>query len=181
VLATWPLHLLVAANATVYLGLFGTGYAAAAPVVWTLAAAMLVATGCGMVDMVLAMAGRTRWNLYNVLLALSTMVLLDLLLIPRLGAAGAALGLAAAVLVNNLVPLAQIWRHLGVHPFGPATRRAVALAAGTCGVPPLLAAAADADRIAVAVTSAAGLACFLTGCYRSRRQLNLHLWKGSPR
>jgi O-antigen/teichoic acid export membrane protein len=179
VLATWPLHLLVAGNATVYLGLFGGTYRDGAPVVWILAAAMLVATGCGTVDMVLLMGGRTRWNLYNVLLALSTMVALDLVLVPRHGAVGAAIGLGCAVLVNNLVPLVQVWRTLRVHPFGDATRCAARLAAGTCGVPPLLATGAGAGPAATVAASAAGLACFVTGAYLLRRRLNLHLLKGS--
>lgn len=178
ILATWPLHLTVAANATVYLGLFGPSYRDGAAVVWILAGAMLVATGCGMVDMVLSMGGRTRWNLYNVLAALLTMVALDAVLIPLWGAVGAALGLAAAVLVNNLVPLAQIWRTLGVHPFGRPTLNAAALAAGACGVPPLLVTAAGAGPAAVTATSAAGALCFLAGAYRMRRLLNLHLLRG---
>jgi O-antigen/teichoic acid export membrane protein len=140
---------------------------------------MLVATGCGMVDMVLSMGGRTRWNLYNVLAALSTMVVLDVILIPRLGATGAALGLAAAILVNNLVPLAQIWCTLGVHPFGRPTRHAAALALGTCGVPPLLTTAAGAAPAAVTAASAAGAICFLAGAYQLRRPLNLHLLRGN--
>jgi O-antigen/teichoic acid export membrane protein len=180
-LAAWPLHLLVAANAPVYLGLFGPAYRDGARVVWVLAAAMLVATGCGMVDMVLAMGGRTRWNLGNVLAALATMVVLDLVLVPRHGAFGAALGLAAAVLVNNLVPLAQIWRSPGVHPFGAATRRAAALSAGTCGVPPLSCAALGAAPAVVVAVSALGALLFLAGAYVQRRSLNLHLLKGSPR
>jgi O-antigen/teichoic acid export membrane protein len=179
VLATWPLHLLVAGNATVYLGLFGGSYRGGAPVVWILAGAMLVATGCGTVDMVLAMGGRTRWNLYNVLFALSTMVALDLVLVPRYGAVGAAIGLASAVLVNNLVPLAQVWWTLRVHPFGAGTRCAARLAAGTCGVPPLLATAAGAGPAVAAAVSALGLIGFATGAYLLRRRLNLHLLKGS--
>jgi O-antigen/teichoic acid export membrane protein len=179
ILATWPVHLIVAANATVYLGLFGPSYRDGAPVVWVLAGAMLVATGCGMVDMVLSMSGRTRWNLYNVLAALSTMVVLDVILIPTLGAIGAAFGLAAAVLVNNLVPLAQIWCTLGVHPFGRPTRHAAALALGTCGVPPLLTTAAGATPLAVTAASVAGAICFLAGAYQLRRPLNLHLLRGN--
>jgi O-antigen/teichoic acid export membrane protein len=175
---TWPVHLTVAANATVYLGLFGPSYPDGSTVVWILAGAMLVATGCGMVDMVLAMGGRTRWNLYNVLAALATMVALDVVLIPRYGATGAALGLAAAVLVNNFVPLAQIWHTLGVHPFGRPTRRAAVLAVGACGVPPLLATAAGAGPAVVTATSVAGLLCYVAGAYVLRRQLNLHLLRG---
>jgi O-antigen/teichoic acid export membrane protein len=178
ILATWPVHLIVAGNVAVYLALFGPSYADGAVVVWILAGAMLVATGCGMVDMVLAMGGRTRWNLYNVLVALSTMVVLDIVLIPPLGATGAALGLAVAVLVNNLVPLAQIWRTLGVHPFGPPTRHAAALALGTCGVPPLVTTLAGASQAATSAASLAGALCFLAGAYQLRRPLNLHLLRG---
>ena len=101
------------------------------------------------------------------------------LLIPLWGAVGAALGLAAAVLVNNLVPLAQIWRTLGVHPFGrPTLQRRRRWRPGACGVPPLLATAAGAGPAAVAATSAAGAICFLAGAYRMRRRLNLHLLRG---
>lgn len=181
VLVTWPLHLLVAANAGQYLGLFGSAYRGGRPVVWLLAAAMLVATACGMVDMVLAMAGRTRWNLYNVLLALIMMIAVDVLLIPRFGAAGAAAGLAAAVLVNNLMPLAQIYRMFGLHPFGAATLRAMALAAGCCGVPPLVATALGAGAAALAAVSGAALLSFVACAYLSRRSMQLHMVKGVRR
>jgi hypothetical protein len=96
-----------------------------------------------------------------------------------LGATGAALGLAAAVLVNNLVPLAQIWCTLGVHPFGRPTRHAAALALGTCGVPPLLTKAAGAAPMTVTAASVAGAICFLAGAYQFRRPLNLHLLRGN--
>jgi O-antigen/teichoic acid export membrane protein len=169
----------VAVNAIVYLGLFGSAYTGGVAVVWIFAGAMLVASGCGTVDMVLAMGGRTRWNLCNVLAALSTMVIVDLVLVPRFGAAGAAVGLAAAVCVNNLAPLVQIFRTLGVHPFGPATRRAAALSAGTCGVPPLLVAALGGGSAVLMAASAAGLISFLAGAHALRHSLNLHLLKGT--
>jgi hypothetical protein len=107
------------------------------------------------------------------------MVILDVILIPRVGATGAAFGLAAAVLVNNLVPLAQIWCTLHVHPFGRPTRHAAALALGTCGIPPLLTSAAGAAPTTVTFASVAGAMCFLAGAYRLRRPLNLHLLRGN--
>ncbi|MEV0896205.1 MATE family efflux transporter [Actinoplanes sp. NPDC049802] len=131
VLVTWPVNLLVIAFAPWYLRLFGDGYASGVPVVRVLAGAMLVATGCGMVDMVLAMAGRTSLNLGNVLIALTVTIGLDVLLIPRWGALGAAAGLAGAMVVNNLLPLAQVYRGAGLHPFGRGTL-AAALLALTC-------------------------------------------------
>ncbi|MCO8277150.1 oligosaccharide flippase family protein [Actinoplanes sp. TRM 88003] len=137
VLVTWPVNLLVIFFAPVWLRLFGERYAAeGVPVVAVLAAAMLVATGCGMVDMVLAMAGRTSWNLVNVLVALTVTVVLDLLLIPAYGALGAAIGLACSMVVNNLLPLIQVGRSAGLHPFGPGTRAAALLSVVCFGVLP---------------------------------------------
>ncbi len=138
VLVSWPLHLLVLVYADIYLGIFGPSYVFAAPAVRVLAVAMLIATGCGMVDIVLSMAGRTTWNLMNVLLALGVMVTIDLFAIPRLGALGAAIGLAAAVVTNNLLPLAQLGMSLRLHPFGSPTRYSMALALLSFGLVPWL-------------------------------------------
>ncbi|GGJ99565.1 hypothetical protein GCM10010123_31830 [Pilimelia anulata] len=141
VLATWPIHLLVLAFAPLYLGLFGPAYAGGGAVVAVLAGAMLLATGCGMVDMVLAMGGRTRWNLLSVGIALAALVAVGALAIPRLGALGAALGLAAAIAVNNLLPLARVRRELGLHPFGRGTLAAAGLAVAAFGALPAAATA----------------------------------------
>ncbi|MET7417739.1 lipopolysaccharide biosynthesis protein [Dactylosporangium sp. NPDC005555] len=137
VLACWPLYLLMVTYAHLYLDLFGEHYESGVPIVRLLAVTMMVATACGMVDVVLAMAGRTWWNLFNVGLALVAMLGVDALLIPRHGAFGAAVGLCAAVLVNNLVPLVQVVRGLGLHPFGRATLLACGLAVSCFAVPQL--------------------------------------------
>ena len=108
ILAVWPLLLLAAVFAPAYLALFGPGYESGVSTVVTLSLAMLVATGCGLVDTVLLMAGRATWNLATTALALAVNVGVDLLLIPRYGVIGAAFGWAAAILVANLVPLAVL-------------------------------------------------------------------------
>lgn len=131
VLLVWPFYLVLAFASEPLLRLFGSEYEAGASVVVILALTMLVATACGMVDVVLTMAGRTTWNLYNVLVALVVNVALDLILIPDLGILGAALGWAAAILVANLLPLIQIASVLRTHPFGRATLTACGLA-GLC-------------------------------------------------
>jgi O-antigen/teichoic acid export membrane protein len=162
VLATWPMYLLVIAYAPVYLGLFGDRYREGTTIVAILAGAMLVATACGMVDMVLAMGGRTWHNLANVGLALCAMLAVDALLVPSYGALGAAIGLAAAVLTNNLVPLAQVRHGLGLHPFGRATLTAMALAGGCFGAPVLLTGRPTAQLAA----TLAGGAAYLFGISR---------------
>ncbi len=119
VLVTWPINLLVMLFAPVYLRVFGARLRGRRSVVVVLAGAMLVATGCGMVDMVLAMAGRTSWNLVNVLIALGVTIGLDVLLIPRYGALGASIGLASAMVANNLLPLIQVGRVARPAPVRP--------------------------------------------------------------
>jgi O-antigen/teichoic acid export membrane protein len=182
VFTTWPLYLLVICYAPVYLRLFGSGYRSGAPVVAVLACATLIATGCGMVDVVLSMAGRTRWNLGNVSLALAAMVAIDLALIPHLGALGAAIGLATAVVVNNLLPLAQVGSALGLHPFGRATLAAAGLAAGCFGLLPLaVAVVAGTGPKALLIAVVIATTAYLTGARRLRRTLALDAFAAALR
>ena len=174
VLVTWPINLLVITFAPVYLGLFGDDYRTGANVVVVLACAMLVATGCGMVDMVLAMAGRTSWNLVNVLIALGMTVCLDVLLIPRFGALGAAIGLACAVTANNLLPLVQVGRSAGLHPFGAGTLTAGGLAVGCFGVlPPLVTAVAGTGAAGMGIAIAVAVPAYVVGARLLRARLSL--------
>jgi O-antigen/teichoic acid export membrane protein len=138
-----------------------------------LALAMLVATGCGMVDMLLTMGGRTSWNLGNTLLALTVNVGLNLLLIPPLGILGAALAWAAAILANNLVPLAQIGLVLRLHPFDRATGRAALLALACFGVLPGGLLLTVSSPVALAVSLAVGVPLFGALCWTSRHVLRL--------
>jgi hypothetical protein len=99
---------------------------------------------------------------------------MDLLLIPRLGPAGAAIGLAAAMLTNNLVPLGQIFGLLGLHPFGAATLAACGLALLCFGALPLVAlATVGRGPAGAAVAVVGGGAAYAIGCWRLRRLLRL--------
>ncbi|PZG03149.1 lipopolysaccharide biosynthesis protein, partial [Nonomuraea aridisoli] len=121
VLLTWPVWLAYAALAPWVLRLFGPGYAAAVPVALVLAGTMMVATACGMVDVVLTAAGHTGTSLANLLAAVACTLVLDLALIPSHGALGAVAGWSGGVLVKNLLPLWQLHRRYGLHPFGRHT------------------------------------------------------------
>jgi O-antigen/teichoic acid export membrane protein len=174
VLVTWPINLLVMLFAPVYLGLFGDGYRAGSSVVVVLAGAMLVATGCGMVDMVLAMAGRTSWNLLNVLISLVITIGLDVLLIPRYGALGAAIGLACAMVANNVLPLIQVGRAAGLHPFGAGTGAAVVLSVTCFGVlPRVVTAATGTNVLGLLLTLGLAVPAFCAGAWLLRRPLAL--------
>lgn len=124
ILISWPIYLTSASFAPFLVQVFGSGYSRGSTVVTILCLSMLVATACGPVDTVLLMGGRSRWSLLNTGSALAINVSVDLLLIPRYGITGAALGWTAGIVANNLVPLYQVHRFLSMHPFGVASIRA---------------------------------------------------------
>ena len=165
VLLSWPMYLTAAVLAPEYLRLFGGEYdtGTAVLVVRILAVAMLVGSACGTVDSVLAMSGRTSWQLSNVVLALVANVSIDLWLMPRIGVVGAAIGWAAAVLANNLVPLAQLGLAERLHPFGRSGALAMAAAAGCFAVLPATAALVVGGGARLPATVCGGLmyACLL--------------------
>ncbi|HEU5161375.1 MAG TPA: polysaccharide biosynthesis C-terminal domain-containing protein [Streptosporangiaceae bacterium] len=174
VLIAWPLYLLCAVFAAPMMAAFGRGYAGGTDVIYVLTGAMLVASASGMVNMVLSMAGRTSWNLVTTLLGLAANLALNVILIPHLGVLGAALAWAAAILINNIVPLALIVWSLRIHPYGAATLVAGALAALCFGALPFLARALLGDGYAVlAAATAVGTILYGYGCWRFRKPLRL--------
>ncbi len=183
VIVAWPTFLLAAVFAPEYLALFGHRYTttAAVTVVVLLAASMLVATGVGVVDSVIIMAGKTSWNLATTLLAMVLNVVVDVLLIPPFGVAGAAIGWCAAILAANVVPLVVAWRGLGLHPFGaPGTLAGVAalLAFGLlpglgrllAGLPGTIGGAAVGAALYAALVWHRRVSFELSGLRRSRRR-----------
>ncbi len=124
------------------------------------------------------MAGRTTCNLANAVLALGVNVGVDLLLIPRMGIAGAAVGWAAAIGVGNLVALAQIYLIKGLHPFGVGTLVAMALSLSCFGAIPgaaLLLFGGGATTMLLSVLAAT--AAYGLGCYRLREPLAVNIFR----
>jgi O-antigen/teichoic acid export membrane protein len=174
VLLAWPAYLLFAVFAEAVVALFGEGYEAGRWVTVYLALTMLVATGCGMVDTVLNMAGKTAWTFYNALAGTVVNVVANLLLIPPYGIFGAAVAWSLAILVNNIVPLAQLHHAMGLHPYGRGTLTAAGLALSCFGVPPLVARAAfGADLWVLAGVAVAGALAYVAAAWRLRRVLEL--------
>jgi O-antigen/teichoic acid export membrane protein len=173
-LVTWPTYLVFVFFGEQLLRLFGRGYDAGHGVLLLLATVMLFATGCGMVDMVLNMAGRTSWNLMNVALSLGVQVGVDLWLIPGHGILGAAIGWAAGILLANLVPLLQIGIVLGLHPFGRSTLVTMAMTL-VCfaAVPAAAIALLGQGWTALAVSMAVGGGAYAVALWRFRGVLHL--------
>jgi len=173
-LITWPVYLTFAAFGPFLLSVFGSSYRAGAQALLLLSLAMLVATGCGMVDMVLNMAGRTTWTLANTTLALVLMVGLDVWLVPELGVLGAAIGWSISRTVANLVPLTLLGVSMRIHPFGKAFAAAAGAAVACYAVLPLLGRVVwGATWTGVLVSGALATACYLVVLWRLRGPLEL--------
>ena len=177
----WPVHLTLLLFGPVLLRLFGDGYGGGDAVLMILSVAGLVATGVGPVDVVILMAGRSGWNLATTAVALVINVGLNIVLVPRWGVEGAAVAWAASILCTNLVPLAQSWFVLGMHPFGRGTATAVRVALCAYGGAGLLARFALGPTIpALATTVVVGGGLHLGLLWRRRAVLEVALRDRPP-
>lgn len=171
---SWPVYLMSAVFAEVLLSVFGPGYARGESVVVILCLTMLVATACGPVDTVLLMGGRSSLSLINTGLALAVNIGLGLWLIPRYGITGAALGWMAAIMLNNLLPLAEVQVFLRMHPFGQGTVRAGIIALLTFGAVPFVVRETVGDGfVGLVVASVVATAAYGVLVWTQRQALEL--------
>lgn len=174
VLMIWPFYLTWAVFAGRLMAIFGGGYTSGKTVGVVLALTMLVATACGMVSMVLEMAGNTGVTLLQTSAALVIDIVLDLLLIPHLGPLGAAIGWAGALLFNNLVPLATLYRRYRLYPISRAGATAMAAAAVCFVGVPMLGRATFGDRpVADLIAFVVGLTAYAIVVWQRREALDL--------
>ncbi len=115
---SWPLYLVTACAAPLYLQIFGSGYRAdGVSVVVVMAIAMMLAMAAGPLDTLLLMAGGSTASLANTIVALVIDIGLCFILIPRWGILGAAVAWAASVVVRNALTFVQVYRLNRVTPF----------------------------------------------------------------
>ena len=134
VLVTWPVYLAMITHAPLVMSVFGPDYVRGAPALVLLCLAMLVASACGLVDVVLLMLGRSWLSTINVMIALGLNVVLNLLLAPAYGMIGSAIAWVVAIMATNLLPLVQTAR-VGLHPGGQPLATAMVLSVATIAVP----------------------------------------------
>jgi O-antigen/teichoic acid export membrane protein len=97
--------------------LFGADYAAAAPVLAILSVGYYVNAATGQNSLTLRVFGRVRVLVVGALVITALTLLVDLLLIPPLGAVGAALASAAALVGGNIYNQVAMHRTTSVHGF----------------------------------------------------------------
>ena len=135
---------------------------------------MLVNLGTGNVTVVLLMGGKSSLSAWNALAALAVNVGLNLILLPRIGIAGAAIAWAASIVVENFAAVIEVWLTLGIGPCGAGYWLA-AVASVTCfGIPGLAARyLLGQSLLGLAVGIAAGLVVFAIFLYAARARLQL--------
>jgi O-antigen/teichoic acid export membrane protein len=181
---TWPQYIVAAFFGALLLRtLFGGAYVEAAPVVAILALSTMVGAAAGPVDMLLLMAGKSTWSLWNTGATLATNVGLNIVLIPRYGIVGAAISWSISRLLANALPLFQVARHVGLHPFGRGVGLASTGSAGIFGALGLAAWFVDDKSgwvfLAYVVVASTGYVLFLR---RYREELDLsHAWQAFRR
>jgi len=129
--ASWPIYLVLAAFAPVVLRIYGHDFVAGGVALTVMSLAVLVNLGTGNVQTVLLMAGKSSWNLFNMISALAINAGLGLLLIPRHGVAGAAIAWSAGMIFDNAASVVEVRMLLGLRTVGPRGMR-VGLAAVIC-------------------------------------------------
>lgn len=117
VIPSFPIYLTMAVFAPFLLELFGRGFERGESVLVILALATLVNMATGPVQAVLLMSGRSLWNLANTGAAVLINIVLNLVLIPRMGIDGAAIAWAAVIILNNVATLLEVMFFMKLRPF----------------------------------------------------------------
>jgi O-antigen/teichoic acid export membrane protein len=95
---------------------FDESYNRGAQVLIALAFAQLINALTGPCGTVLLMSGHSGLSLLNTLLLFGTSILLDWLLIPTYGLAGATLAGVLTIIFVNLLRVVEVWLTLKIHP-----------------------------------------------------------------
>jgi len=182
-LITVPLLLAMIVFRNDLLRFFPQAFAAAGPVLVVLLLGHLVNGTLGLTGWVIAMDGRSRLVLLNNLVAASTNVALCCLLIPRMGALGAALSSASSVALLQTLQLVEVALLYRVHPFSPGFFKALAAGAVALLLAEFALGALDLPTLgrvllqAVVILAGYGLMLLALGLATEERELVRKFWR----
>jgi O-antigen/teichoic acid export membrane protein len=181
VIASWPFYLVLAGFSPALMGVFGDGYDVASDVVLILSLTMLLATACGPVDSVLLMAGRSWLSLRNSTVALAVNIALNIVLIPLDGIRGAAIAWSVAIVVRNLLPLAQVRLQLAMWPVTRSTVQVSLLAFACFGAVDVIVYTVETPMALDVVMLGLGSVGYLFGIWSWRARLGLEAFRSALR
>jgi O-antigen/teichoic acid export membrane protein len=112
---TLPLAFVMIVFARPLMGIFGPQFSAGWPVLVIATVGQLVNCGVGSVGYLLLMSGQQRRMARNQAIVVPVIVVLNVMLVPRFGMAGAAAAAASANTLMNLLMLRDVNRSLALH------------------------------------------------------------------
>lgn len=113
-LAALPILLIFLFMPGAIMSLFGAEFVAGAPILQILAIGQFLMVAAGPAIILLMMAGHERLSQYSYLVGGAFSLVLNIALIPRLGAAGAALATTISLGILNATAVALTWRQLHI-------------------------------------------------------------------
>jgi O-antigen/teichoic acid export membrane protein len=178
----WPAYLTLAIFAPLIMRIFGHSYGDGATALLILSLAGLLNLATGNSTMLLLMSGRSSLNLLNAGVSLALNIGLNLALIPKYGASGAALAWAVSIATNNVAAVVELRYVLGVHLAGPsylAAASASALCFGGLGL--LIRWFFPSSPTTLAIFVAVATPSYAILLWRARGVLQLHQFVGAIR
>ena len=131
---TLPITIVMVIAAPQILEIFGKNFRDGALCLVLLSSAQLINSVFGSSGFMIMMTGRSRLTLINNIILIALNIGLNLLWIPSLGIAGAALSFLVSVAVINLALQIEVWWMDRIHPFRSDWFKPVAAAAAAAGV-----------------------------------------------
>ncbi len=134
IVLTLPIYAWILAAGESTLAIFGDEFVAGYAALVFLATGQMVAASVGPVGICLAMTGYQRYNVGNAIAMAIVGIGLNVMLVPRMGMAGAGLATGAAFVLVNLARLVEVRILLGITPYDRATLKVAATAAIAIGL-----------------------------------------------
>ena len=125
---TLAIYAWIIAGGDATLSVFGDEFVRGYPALALLATGMSFGASAGSVGLCLAMTGYQRYNVWNTLAMAAISIGLNVVLVPRMGIAGAGLATGAAFVLVNVARIIEVRVLLGVSPYGRETLKVLATA-----------------------------------------------------
>ncbi|MCK4408495.1 MAG: oligosaccharide flippase family protein, partial [Candidatus Eisenbacteria sp.] len=126
IILSLPIYLWIVVAGETTLGVFGPEFVRGYDAMVLLSTGLLLAISMGPVGVALSMTGYQKWNVYNAIGLAVVSVGLTVVLVPRMGVAGAGLAAGAAQALVKIARLVQVRFLLKITPYDKSTLKVAA-------------------------------------------------------
>ena len=129
IIISLPIYLWILVGGETTLAVFGSEFVRGYDALILMASGLLIAVSTGPVGITLAMTGHQKWNVYNAIALAAVSVSLTVILVPRMGIAGAALAAGVAQALVKIARLVQVRFLLKISPYDRSSLKVALTAA----------------------------------------------------